>query len=240
MNRLAVVAVSGLAISAICLGAAAAIGARGHGGNFEFSMFDDQPDCGDGTKATATSRSFPWTGGDEVTIEVPVNLHYKPGTGTTLEATGDPQLLAHLRVKDGKIDMNCRIRSWHHRRIEVTLPGREFREYHIAGIANLDLQQLKQALLKIEIAGSADVTATGAVDDMKLEIAGRGTAHMKDLAVKKLNVDIAGRGEVETSPQDSADINIAGSGDVKLFSEPKHLETSIMGRGNVEHLADKS
>jgi hypothetical protein len=27
---------------------------------------------------------------------------------------------------------------------------------------------------------------------------------------------------------------------VKLFTEPKHLDTSIMGRGNVEHLAGKS
>jgi len=239
MNKLAIVAMTGIAISAICLGAAAAIGAREHAGSFDFTMFDDTPDCKPGN-ATATTRSFPWDGGDKVTIEVPVNLHYKPGTGTTLEAKGDPQMLANLSVKGGTIEMNCRGARWHHQRLDITMPGREFKEYHIAGVADLDLQQLNQESLKIEIAGSGDINATGKVDTLKLEIAGRGDAHMKDLAVNKLNLDIAGRGEVETSPQESADIDIAGSGNVKLYTEPKHINTSIMGRGDVEHLAGKS
>jgi hypothetical protein len=239
MNKLAIVAMTGIAISAICLGAAAAIGAREHGANFDFTMFDDTPDC-KASNATATTRSFPWDGGDKVTIEVPVNLHYKPGAGATLEAKGDPQMLANLSVKGGTIEMNCRGARWHHQRLDITMPGREFKEYHIAGVADLDLQQLSQKSLKIEIAGSGDINATGKVDDLKLEIAGRGDAHMKDLAVKTLNLDIAGRGEVETSPQDSADIDIAGSGNVKLYTEPKHINTSIMGRGDVEHLAGKS
>jgi len=219
MNKLAIVAMTGIAISAICLGAAAAIGAREHAGSFDFTMFDDTPDCKPGN-ATATTRSFPWEGGDKVTIEVPVNLHYKPGTGTTLEAKGDPQMLANLSVKGGTIEMNCRGARWHHQRLDITMPGREFKEYHIAGVADLDLQQLNQKSLKIEIAGSGDINATGKVDDLKLEI--------------------AGRGEVETSPQESADIDIAGSGNVKLYTEPKHINTSIMGRGDVEHLAGKS
>ena len=239
MHKLGVIALSGLAISAICLGAAAAIGAREHVGNIDFSMFDDEPNCAP-SNATAGSRSFAWDGGNSVTVEVPVNLHYRPGPSTTLEAKGDPEMLAHLKVHDGKIDMNCRIRHWRHQRINITLPGREFREYHIAGVADLDLQGLNQASLKIEIAGSGDVNASGKADDMKLEIAGRGTARMKDLAVKNLNVDIAGRGEVETSPSEKADIDIAGSGNVKLYTEPKSLDTSIMGSGNVEHLAGKS
>jgi hypothetical protein len=239
MNKLAVIAVGGLAVSAICLGAAASIGAREHGGSFDFSMFDDTSDC-KAAGATASARSFPWDGGDEVTIEVPANLHYKPGPGTTLEAKGDPQMLANLTVKDGKIAMHCRGSHWHHQRLDITLPGREFREFHVAGVADMDLQQLNQTTLKIEIAGSGDVTATGKVDDLKLEIAGRGDAHMKDLAVKSAKLEIAGRGDIETSPQDSADIDIAGSGDVKLYTEPKHINTSIMGRGDVEHLAGKS
>ena len=73
-----------------------------------------------------------------------------------------------------------------------------------------------------------------------MDIAGRGDARLKDLTVKKLKLDIAGRGDVEASPIDDADIDIAGSGTVKLYTEPKHLDTSIMGSGNIEHLAGKS
>ena len=42
--------------------------------------------------------------------------------------------------------------------------------------------------------------------------------HAKDLIAKKVEINVAGHGDIETSPQDSADISIAGPGNVKLYS----------------------
>ena len=238
MKPLAIVAIAGLAIAAVGLGTAAAIGTHDFNtGNFNFVMFGDHGSCSK-TGATATSRTMPWDGSDSVAISVPANVHYKPGSGTDVILKGDPNLLAHVAIHDGEIKLNCD--GWHGSRLDITLPGREFREYDLDGLSSLDLVGLNQSELKIAIAGSADVTATGKVNDVNVEIAGRGATHLKDLAVQKIELDIAGRGDVETSPQDSAEIDIAGSGDVKLYTEPKHLDTSIMGSGNVEHLANKS
>jgi hypothetical protein len=239
MKKLAVIAITGLGVATICLVAVAAIGVKEFsGGNFDFS-FGDGPDCAV-SHATANTRTLAWDGDDSVTVEVPATIHYQPGTGTQVVLKGEPDFLSHVRVKDGHIDTDCSIHGWHGNRIDITLPGRAFREYHLEGLADLNLVNLAQDKLKITLAGKGDVTATGKADDLDIDIAGSGDTHLKDLAVKTLKLDIAGRGDVDVSPQDDADISIAGSGTVRLYSEPKHLDTSIMGSGNVEHLAGKN
>lgn len=235
MNRLSIIAVSGLGVAVICIAAAAAIG-LGSISSGDWSVFDGDERC-PRTGATADSREFPWDGGDSVSVSIPATIHYQRGNGTMVVAKGNPELLAHLEVRDGKIDTTCRVQR--HGALDITLPGRDFRQYKLEGSADLDLKDLSQDSLSISIAGRGDVTATGKVDDLKVDIAGKGDAHMKDLIARNVNLEIAGRGDIETSPQDDARIEIAGSGDVKLYSEPKHLDTSIMGSGNVEHLAAK-
>lgn len=235
MNRLSIIAVSGLGIAVVCIAAAAAIGINTFGSLDNMTFFDGDSDACGKADGGATSREFVWDGGDSVAISVPATVHYRRGAGDKLVAKGDPQALANLVVRDGKIESRCR----HNRGedLDITLPGREFRTYKLAGSVDMDLADLQQDRLSISVAGKGDVSATGKVDELKMEIAGKGDAHMKDLIAKTVKLEIAGRGDIETSPQDDANIEIAGSGDVKLYSEPKHLNTSIMGSGNVEHLA---
>ena len=110
----------------------------------------------------------------------------------------------------------------------------------LKGVASVDLHDINQPELEIGMAGAGDVTATGKTDKFTVSLAGHGDVHAKDLMAKKVEINIAGHGDIETSPIDSAEISIAGHGDVKLYSEPKHIETSILGSGNVEHLAPKN
>lgn len=235
MNKLGIIAVTGIGLAVVCAIAAASMGVDRIGDTMDFAWFDG-PACA-ATGAVAASRSLAWDGDDTVTVEVPADIHYRPGNGDMLVAQGDPMILSHLRVKDGHVDLDCHLRRWHGRRIDITLPGREFRRFNIAGLADMDLRDIDQESLKISIAGKTDVTATGKVGDLKLEIAGKGDARLKDLTVQTLDVDIAGRGDVEASPIEDADISIAGSGDVALYTEPKHISTSIMGSGHIRHLA---
>jgi hypothetical protein len=240
MNRIALIAVAGLGIAAVCAVAAAAVGVRRfHGSDFNLSLFDRQA-CA-ATGATATSRSLAWDGGDSVTVQVPATIHYRRGAGDRLEVKGDPLILSHLTFRDGKISLDCNSHHWRGDLLDITLPGREIRDYTIAGRADLDLQQIEQDRLKIVITGRAKVRANGKVDNLDIEIMGRGDTLAKDLIADTVKILIAGRGDIETSPIDDADITIMGRGDVSLYTEPRHLDTSIMGRGNIRHLAaDKS
>ena len=239
MHKLAIIAITGLAISAASMGIAANIGLHG-GGSMNLSWLDDLGDC-KVNHATATSRTFDWKDSDEVSVSVPVNLHYKPGEGTQVLVSGDPELVSHVKIDDdGDIKLDCSHHNWHQQRLEVTLPGnRTFREVDLKGVGSVTLENINQPELEIGMAGKGDVMASGKTDSFTISLAGKGDIHAKDLIAQKVEINIAGHGVVETSPQDSADISIAGHGNVKLYSEPKHVETSILGHGEVEHLAPK-
>src|SRR5882757_7556788 len=110
MHKLAIVAIIGLTGSAICMGAAAAIGGNEFGKNFDgmdFSMFGDRPRCEAVQGANATSRDLDWDGSDHVGLSVGGHARYTPGSDDKVHMTGDPQTLAHVRVRDGRIEMDC-------------------------------------------------------------------------------------------------------------------------------------
>ena len=240
MHKLAIIAITGLAVSAVSMGIAATVGAR-DGSSFNMSWFDDDLANCKINHATAASRTFDWKGGDEADVSLPVNLHYKGGEGTQVQVTGDPELVSHVQVSDdGDIKLDCGHHNWHEQRLDVTLPGnRIFREIDLKGTGSVTLENINQPELEIGMAGKGDVTTSGKTDSFTVSLAGKGDVHAKDLIAQKVEINIAGHGDIETSPIDSADISIAGHGVVKLFTEPKHVETSILGHGDVEHMAPK-
>ena len=207
-HKLATIAVIGLATSAVCMGAAAAIGGPSFADGFE-GMFDNRPRCQTLTDATATSRELEWDGHDSVSLEVPSQASYSPSNGDRLHATGDPQILAHLRIKDGDIELDCR--GWHDRakNLQITLPGREFRKFAIAGGGGLTLDGLNQTAATIKVEGSGKVRANGKVGDLKMEIEGSGDADFSQIVARHAKIEIEGS-NVRSQPQ--AALQEAGCG----------------------------
>jgi hypothetical protein len=241
VHKLAIVAIIGLTGSAVCMGAAAAIGGNEFGKNldgFDFSMFGDRPRCEIVQGANATSRDLDWDGSDHVGLSVGGHAHYMPGSDDKVHLTGDPQTLAHVRVRDGRIELDCN-GGWHGNsgNLEITLPGREFKKFGIAGSGNLVLQNLNQERLKVSIAGSGSIKADGKVEHAEIHIAGSGEADLGHVTSQVSEVHIAGSGDTDIAPTDEADIHIAGSGDVNLHSNPRKLETHIAGSGRIHNIA---
>jgi len=237
-HKLAVIAVIGLTVSAVTMGAAAAIG----GGHFgeemgDFSLFDSRPRCeAMPAGATAVSRVLDWDGSDRAGLAINAHAHYVPGSDDKVHAAGDPQILAHLRVRDGTLEMDCR--GWRDRTdtVTVALPGREFRAFAMAGGGNLALDKLDQSSLKVEIAGSGAVTANGKVGDFKVEVAGSGKADLDHITATQAKFEIAGSGAIKASGKiDDLKMGIAGSGDAD-FSEldVRQAKVEIAGSGNVK------
>lgn len=236
VHKLAIIAVIGLSASAVCMGAAAAIGGREFGNNFDFSMFDgDRPRCERSDSASVTSRDIDWDGSDHVSLSVGGRASYTPGSDNKVHLTGDPQMLEHVRVRDGRIEMNCR--GWRGDRGEltITLPGREFKKFGIAGSGNLVLHNLDQEKLKVSIAGSGSIKADGKVEEAEIHIAGSGDADLGQVASRVSEVHIAGSGNTDIAPTEEAEIHIAGSGDVNLHANPKRLNTHIAGSGRIHN-----
>jgi hypothetical protein len=227
VHKLAIVAFSGLVISAVAMGAAAAIGAREFGANFEGMDFSnwggDRPRCervaGDTSGRTASngSRTLNWDGSDHVSLNVPATARYVPNGSKQWHISGDPDVVAHVRVRDGRIELNCRGR-WSDDALQITLPGTRMEKFSIAGSGKLELENLDQQDLKVSIAGSGDVD-------------------MGRVASEDVSVRIAGSGNADIAPRGEAKIRIAGSGDVNLHSNPRNVETRIAGSGRIHNVA---
>lgn len=237
MHKLALVALIGLTTSAAFIGAAAAIGGKDFAGNMDFPGFGDRPRCEAVPNATATSRDLNWDGSDQVSLSVGGHATYTPGTDNKVHLSGDPQVLAHIRIADGHIQFDCN--GWHHDtdNLTIILPGQEFKKFGIAGHGSLALQKLDQPMLQVSIAGSGSIKAEGKVEHAEVHIAGSGDIDMAQVATKVSDVHIAGSGNTDIAPSEEADIHIAGSGDVNLHTDPRQLETHIAGSGRIHHLA---
>lgn len=259
-SKLAFIALSGLAVSAICLGGAFALGGNTVGDAvFDFGGFNlPRCDMSGASGAATQSRTLAWQGDDDrAAVAVPANTHYRAGTGDAVVVTGDPAILSHIRVKDGVVGMDCRggFNHWGSQRIEVTLPGRHnFREFALLGSGDMSVTGLSQAEVELSLAGSGNidvegktgkmsidlkgngnVAAKGQTDDLTVDVKGSGNLRLGDLLARNADVDIKGAGKVEVAPQDALTVDIKGSGSIYLRSEPKKIETSIRGSGRIIH-----
>jgi len=240
VHKLAIVAFSGLVISAVAMGGAATIGAREFGATFDVADFanwgHDTPRCEKAASGAPSSRTLEWDGSKDVALSVPATARYTPGTDNQLHVSGDPDVVAHVRVRDGRIELNCRGR-WGDDALQITLPGSRMEEFRIAGSGKLELENLDQTDLKVRIAGSGSVRASGKVKDLEVTIAGSGDADMAKLVSEDVSVRIAGSGNADIAPSEKAKIRIAGSGDVNLHSTPRNVETRIAGSGRIRNVA---
>lgn len=240
VHKLAIVAFSGLVISAVAMGAAAAIGAREFGEGFEgidFSMFNDRPRCEKVASGAPSSRTLEWDGSDKVSLHVPATARYAPNGSKQLHISGDPDVVAHVRVRDGRIELNCRGRGWNDESLQITLPGTPMEKFRIAGSGKLELENLDQQDLRVSIAGSGSIKASGKVEELRISIAGSGDADLGRVAARDVTVRIAGSGNADIAPRGDAEIHIAGSGDVNLHTNPRKVETHIAGSGRIHNVA---
>lgn len=229
-SKLAMIALSGFAISAVCLGGAAALGVNKIG----FGDFD-LPRCDLSPTGQSASRNLAWDGSDSAGIAVPATVHYRRGQGDQVVVKGDSALLPHVEIVDGSVRLNCRVTNLQRMRLDVTLPGRDFKGFGLAGVGDMTLENLDQPDLEIHVAGAGNVTADGKVQSLELHVAGAGDAKLASLAVDRVAIHVAGSSRIEVAPKDELDAHIVGSGTVTLGSEPRSIETHIIGSGRIIH-----
>ena len=171
VHKLAIVAIAGITISAVCLGAGGALEGRDFsrdftaGGGFAALFDGDRPRCeamsgGD----VITSRDLDWDGSDHVGLSVPGHTTYTPGTDDRLHVSGDRRGWFRMCACVTAVELDCR--GWRSGgNLTITLPGREFNKFGIAGSGNLTLQQTEpEPMLRIAIGGAGKVRASGKVE----------------------------------------------------------------------------
>lgn len=242
-RRLTVIALGGLALSAVCLSLAASVAPAGvhvidlpfHGRLSLDDVFDER--CAQSGEApvpgTGDRAELEWDGDDSVRINLPADVQYRMGAGDKVTVQGNPEAVRHVRMHDGNIDFACDWSRDAPGRVQITLPGRAIRSFAVNGSGRVTITDFKADRLRIAIAGSGDVRASGETERLDLAIAGSGNADMSALKAKRARAVITGSGDASIAPLDDADIVIVGSGNVRLTTQPKKLSTKIAGSGRI-------
>jgi Putative auto-transporter adhesin, head GIN domain len=230
MRTLGWIAIGGLGIGAASLSLAYQLGGRDlHRLPFAFAS---NGSCGEVAKGSPSVRRLAWDNGDAIELSVPGTVTFRGGQGNEVVVRGSPDLIANVEVRGHRLMLDCRGWTAGHD-LEITLPGRPFRDIRISGSGKLVMENVSQPDLDLRISGSGTVRAQGSVDQATIKVSGSGEAMLGDLAVKQLKVNISGSGKVEATPNDSADVKISGSGDVKLLSRPATLTSKVSGSGRI-------
>ena len=234
-GKFGLVALLALLIGVICVAAVFHFGGKAmHDRGFNLNLSDD---CGP-LQGGSASRDFAWNGGDSVQIDLQGDVHYRAGSGTEVHVTGDPALLNHVRVEGGHVRLDCNPHFfWGNQKMDVTLPGRAFRAFTLAGSGSVTLENIDQPDLRLTLMGAGDLKGSGKTDNLSTQIMGAGDVRLGALTAQHASVTIMGSGNTEIAPVEDAHITIMGSGDVTLRGEPKNLHTMIMGSGSIVHAA---
>ena len=189
MHKLASFTILGLTVAAASFGAAVAAGK----GSTSVDISENyRPVCTSTAGATAMSRDLDWDGSDHFGLSVGGGqATYAPGGGDKVHASGNPELLAHLRVYHGNIELDCKRGHFDTSDLAITLPGREFKTFAIAGSGKLSLRKLDQVKLNVAIAGSGSINADGRVDRVAIKLAGSGNADLGQVAAQVVTVLIS-------------------------------------------------
>jgi len=258
-TKLAIVAVSGFAISAICLGGAFALGGNAIGN----AVFDigglDLPRCDSMAPSSAgtDSRSLPWDNSDRAAIALPANTHYQAGAGDQLVVKGDPVIVSHIRVHNGVVGLDCHGGAFfgHDDRIDITLPGRHaFRTFEVMGTGNMDISGLSQSEVALKVTGAGTISADAKVSKLAMDVSGSGTVEAKghtdklnvdvsgsgkiragELETNDANLDVSGLGHIEVAPQGALSVDLSGAGTIYLKKEPRSIQSDISGAGRIVH-----
>lgn len=106
-------------------------------------------------------------------------------------------------------------------------------EIEVDGTGSVELPEIITELLTTSLRGSSRATLKGTAKEHHLSIDGSGNLNAKDLKTEKTHGRIRGSSNASLHACLLAQINAAGSYDVKIHGNPK-LELKQKGSGNIE------
>lgn len=192
---------------------------------------------GSGTKAEET-RHVPAFTSIEVKGGYDVTLTIKGGAApetVALTLSGDDNLLPLIEstvaddklVVDSEQNLNATVpltlRAEPHRLRAVALSGSG--DFDIAGVAGDEFN--------IAVSGSGDMKVRGKTGKLSIAIAGSGDIDAQHLEADSVTIAVAGSGDVSVCAAKSLEVEIAGSGTINYYCDPKDIKQDITGSGEL-------
>jgi hypothetical protein len=182
------------------------------------------------------SVDLEWAGGDAVKVDIPARVYYQPGPKAQASVSGVAELVSHVRMRDGTLELDSIVDCFPADDLVVRLTGPAVTAWTVNGSSKLELSDLTQDVLRIRMHGSGAVTASGEVREASLDASGSGRADLSRLVTQQTSADIRGSGEVNLAgiKQDVLRITMHGSGAVTASGEAHEVSLDAAGSGRAD------
>ena len=201
-----------------------------------------------GPAEASIDRTFAWTGKDTLQIDLPVDLVFVQGAEARIVASGPKSYIDRLRVDGGRITLadsddidhdSVTINAFgvhfqsDSERVKITVIAPDVTKFDVRGSGDVKIRQYDHPTFAVSVSGSGDVRADGRVDSIAVDNSGSGYVNLGDLKAKDAVFDVSGSGGGALFATNKAKIDISGSGDVELRTEPKLVSSEITGSGDI-------
>lgn len=230
IKKLLLVAVGGITLALIAIGAAVAIGGTDLRGAFKDGHFVWDSE---GYKGPVIKKDLVFDATRPLEISMPVDMRFVRGDTVSMTVEGPKEAIDRLVYENGKLDLPGKAKANDGIKLRITAPVLPALE--ISGPANIQIEDLRQPLFKLSMAGAGNIEASGKVERLEVEAGGAGNVDLTNLETGDAEVTLAGFGNADINASGKVDASIAGAGNITLHRKPRELRTNVVGLGNVDH-----
>jgi hypothetical protein len=201
---------------------------------------------------------------DAIEVSYPAQVLIKQGSAESLKIEAEDNLLPNLKtqVRNGTLEIFYRRENGKHvnptRAVKITIVVKDLAnvdftsageltieklntdslDVSLSGAGNLNLDGVKLKGLGVSLSGAGSMAASGAADDLNLNISGFGDYKGADLHSKVANVNISGAGSATVWVDDDLTAGISGAGSISYYGSAS-VTKQISGVGGVNRLGSK-
>jgi hypothetical protein len=196
---------------------------------------------GSGHVVKETREVGPFT---QLEVSGSMDVYVTQGSSSTVTLEGEDNILPEVElVEEGdKLEVryrrNTNIRT--RRDVKVYLSAKTLEGVELSGSGDVELSGIfnTPSPVHIGLSGSGDVKGVFNAPEISLDLAGSGDIELKG-ETRDVTISLAGSGNCNASAllAETADVNIAGSGNVDLHAS-RELKANIIGSGNVYYKGD--
>ena len=175
-------------------------------------------------------------GFDEISIVGFGDVNILVGGEDSLTITGDDNLLAYIEstVENGVLTIQPSepINPKTDMLFDITVS--ELSRVELSGSADFEIQELAGDSLDVELNGSSNLEANGAVTALDIEINGAGKLDFQQLDAEDVVIELNGAGKGVVTATNSVDAEINGVGMVTVYGNPASVNKQINGIGRLK------
>lgn len=191
---------------------------------------------GSGVAKTETRNLAPFERID-VAGAFDVTLVDGPNHRITVEADNDLLDAVSSDVIDNQLRISS-LRSFVSRTsMKVTVESPPLAGLTVSGNARVTAAALRGTNFAFAGSGSSGAKLGGAIESLKISLAGAGKVDAFDVAAENVEVEVLGSGTAEVNAVKTLSLMVIGSGTVRYRGNPK-ISRNAIGRGRVEQAKD--